>query len=78
MYDTDGNDNYLITFALKRRHRDGGWGEEILTEFGLSQREYFIKLQSLLLSNRGIAGALSPAAHTELTLLCNNQLRRRR
>ena len=55
------------------RHHSGGSGEEILTEFGLSQREYFTKLQSLLDSNVGRAASLAPALHAELSLLCQNR-----
>ncbi|CAG7587384.1 MULTISPECIES: DUF3263 domain-containing protein [Rhodococcus] len=77
MLETD-NTNYLLTFARKWRHRGGGSGEDILVEFGLSQREYFRKLLSLLDQRIGAAADLPLPIRQQLTQICHLRLRDRR
>ncbi|MBV6761049.1 hypothetical protein [Rhodococcus opacus] len=76
-HETD-NTNYMITFAVKRRHYGGGTGEDILVEFALSQREYFRKLRSLLNDRVGVAADLPGTVHDQLTRICDERLRDRR
>lgn len=70
----ESNSNYMITFAKKWRNHGGGSGEDILTEFGLSQAEYFRELQILLDECIGTARDLSPALRHELQSICRTRL----
>ncbi|GAB2634812.1 hypothetical protein ABI214_16820 [Prescottella soli] len=72
----DHNYNYMVTFAKKRRHWGGGSGKDILTEFGLSQSEYFRQLQSLLDQRIGAAADLPEGLREELTAICQQRLGR--
>lgn len=75
MYEAGSNSNYMITFAVRWRHWGGGPGEDIFVEFGLSQREYFMKLLSLLEFNIGVAADLAPAVRGEIVQICHDRLR---
>ena len=70
----ESNPIYMITFAKKWRNHGGGSGEDILTEFGLSQAEYFRQLQLLLDERIGTARDLSPALRYELQSICRTRL----
>ncbi|RZL78928.1 MAG: DUF3263 domain-containing protein [Rhodococcus sp. (in: high G+C Gram-positive bacteria)] len=77
MHETD-NTNYMLTFARKWRHWGGGSGEDILVEFGLSQREYFRKLLVLVDQRIGAAADLPHPIRQQLTHICHSRLRDRR
>jgi len=65
----------VLSFALKWRFWGGGPDEDIFVEFGLTPRQFFVRLQEILRNRRYVAIlGVSDTAYVQLQTICRMRL----